>query len=220
MRGEHAGGIAVKPMVRLLLCIGSLTVGACNSTFKPPQSPPELESRPAPPDINVFATPHELREDYVYPPDGTRQIIRWTDREEAWIIYFSSRRYSYAGIVMKKPYDFTRVKDDSYLTFRVKPAYMANYLSVGLVDGDIASGHVLADVPLVRGPALTVDGERTFRVPLPDFGDTGFAVTTATEPSVADRLPFDWSDVREIRFSTFGKIPRKGIVITDVHFRR
>ena len=211
----------VKPLARHFLCAAALALASCqSSSFTPPQPLPEAKSKPAPPDIDVFANPHELREDYAYPPDGTRQIIRWASNTGSWIIYFSNRRYSYAGIVLHKPYNFTGVKDASYFTFRVKPAYMANYLSVGLVDGDITPGHVLADVPLVRGPAITEKDGQTFRIPLADFGDYGFAVTTPDAAAGATRAPFDWSDVREIRFSTFGKLPREGIAITEVHFRR
>jgi len=205
-----------------LLFIASFALVSCNSpsTFTPPQPAPEPKSRPAPPDIDVLVTPRELREDYAYPPDGTRQIIRWEGTYPSWTIYFSSRRYSYADIVMRKPYDFTGVKDQSYLTFRVNPGNMANYLSVGLVDGDITPGHILVDVPLVRGPALTESGARTFRVPLKDFGESGLPVSADENIATTDRQPFDWSDVREIRFSTFGKLPREGIVITEIHFRR
>ncbi len=214
--------IPVTCIARLLLFTSSLAIVSCNSphTFIPPQPPPEPKSKPAPPDIDVFRTPRELREDYVYPPDGTRQIIRWQNDVPSWTIYFSSRRYSYAAIVMRKPYDFTGVQKQSYLTFRMNPGHMANYLSVGLVDGDITPGHILVDIPLVRGPAVTEEGARTFRVPLPDFGETGLPVSADDKIASTDRQPFDWSDVREIRFSTFGKLPRDGVVITEVHFRR
>jgi hypothetical protein len=205
-----------------VLCAATLVFASCtsSSSFTPPQPPPEPKSKPAPEDIDVLTSPRDLREDYVYPPDGTRQIIRWQKTHATWTIQFSSRRYSYADIVMRKPYDFTGVKDKSYLTFSLEPAHMANYLSVGLVDGDITPGHILVDIPLVRGPAVTDKDARTFRVPLPDFGNAGLPVTTGEGVTSTDRQPFDWTDVREIRFSTFGKLPRDGIVIRDVHFKR
>ena len=189
-------------------------------TLNTPQPPPEPKSTPAPTDLAVLLTTRELREDYAYPPDGTRQIIRWQGNIPSWTIFFSSRRYSYAGIVMRKPYDFTGVKDPSYLTFRVNPGHRPNYLPIGLVDGDITPGHVLVDIPLVSGPALTEEGARTFRVPLKDFGESGLPVSADDKAASSDRQPFDWSDVREIRFSTFGKLPREGIVITEIHFKR
>jgi hypothetical protein len=205
----------------LSVTAGLLAAGCTSSSFTPPPSDAQLRASPAPANFALLASPQALREDYVYPPGLSTQTLRWQGHEMEWRMRLAHRRYAYAGIVLRHPADFTAHKDATALFFRMKPASMAEYLSIGLVDGNAATNHVLLDLPLAAWTDARGDGWAKFRIPLNAFGNEGLPVAGPGEaPHAAGRAPFDWADFREIRFSTIGTIPREEVVITDLRFKR
>lgn len=195
--------------------------GCTSSSFIAPQPPPETKSKPAPANLELLRNTRDLGEEYGYPAGVTTQVIRWYDNEIEWTIRLARRGYAYAGLSLRKSFDFSKFTSETVMSFRFKPASMASYVSIGLVDGDISTNHVLVDIPLADLVTDTGEGWATVRIPLTRFGSEGLPVAGPGEaPHVAGRMPFDWSDVKEVRFSSLGSVPRQEMIVTDLRFKR
>jgi hypothetical protein len=204
-----------------LLPVALALAGCRSSTFTPPQTPPDPLSKPAPEDLELLRSTRDLGEEYSYPPGVTTQTLRWYEDIIEWSLRLARRGYAYGGISLRKPYDFSKHKSETVMSFEFTPASMAPYVSIGLVDGDIAKNHVLVDIPLSELVQETGDGTVRVRIPLDRFGNEGLPVAGPGEaPHVAGRMPFDWSDVREIRISSLGSLPARGIIVREMRFRR
>lgn len=181
--------------------------------------------KPAEPIERLIETPKRMREDYRQPREGTRQKFLWDERDAEWRIHFPANRYAHAGFVFYYPLNLKDQLKQYELVFEMKPAAMARFLWVGLVDGEDDAMRVLVEHPLAgdgEGDPNLSWGE--FRIPLTVFGDQGERLP-ADEAELAEqgggRAAFDWNDVREIRFVVYGgSRPNRAVAIRDLRFDR
>jgi hypothetical protein len=158
--------------------------------------------------------------DYTHPPGQVHQKFRWNDRRCDWLLRFGSASYGYAGFVFRTPQSFSAPRDRIWLYFEIKPARAAARLSVALVDGEAAPPPVLIDCPLAGQFRETHGGFATLRIPLNRFPDAGLPAAADTDQANPALQPFDWTDVREIRFIFAGDQPPAEFLICNLHFRK
>lgn len=164
--------------------------------------------------IALLNTPRRMKEDYVYPQPYTRQDFSWTGSFAEWRIRFTPQRYGYAGVVFTKAYDLSAFAQNGTLQFRMKPANMARYLSVGFVDGSSREPRVLADLALDEDGGTDSADWAVIRIALSAFPRKGLAIEDR-DPS--ETFAFDWSDVEEIRFITEGRnMPNQEVTIAQI----
>ncbi len=192
---------------------------AFGCTPQPKISPPQPRSEPAPDRIIFLQNPKALKIDYVYPETLTRQKFQWQNNELEWHIEFYGHRYAYAGCIIRRPFDFTGVKDDTKLKFKLKPAWMAKHLSVALLDSDNRPGRIAVDVSLASRANEDDEGTESIDIPLSEFRAKGVPVADGTNDAESIDTTFDWTDVREIRFSAIN-VPRRTVIISDLRFVR
>ena len=211
------------------ILLGLLLVAGCaqappRQTFDP--SIDHLPRAPAPPVLHLMTTPRDMREDYSHPPDLVYRAVRWDETGPKWTFRFPPRRYAYTGFVFFYSRNLRDYREQTDLVFDLAPAFMARHLWVGLIDGIDEPDRVMVERPVVHPSAPNPSGQKamTFRIPLTDFSSQGVAVHRG-EASLEDTReltqPFNWYDVREIRFtSPGGRIPGRDIEITNLRFER
>lgn len=171
--------------------------------------------------IPLFTHPKDIREDYVYPPVYTQQRLIWGDPDMEWRMRFPTRRYAYAGIALRQPLDLSLDRPRARLIFRFRPAHLAPFLSVALVDSGARELPVMTDYWLQDVGALTGDDWVTIEIALASFPAEGVAVGPIG--SAVDEKPrvFDWAAVREIRFvSGGGRVPNQEIIVKQMRIQR
>lgn len=207
---------------RLLLAV--VIAGAAASCRHREPVPPTMpgERAQAARKVPLIESPRHMREDTVYPPGKTRQAFHWQDHKAEWRFRLPAQGFAYAGFRFLTPHNLGYALDAYALTFTIRPAGRARHLWLGLVDGDDARPNVYVEVPLDRylGDARS-RAEVKVRIPLRDFPLTGHPVLGEDGYEHSDPAPFDWRDVREIRFThPSGRMPAGDVVVTDLMFRR
>lgn len=152
--------------------------------------------------IHLFLTPKELRDETMYPPGATHQILRWKGECFNWVITFPAEGYAYAGITLRRPADLHDCMNHGQLIFTVCPLAAATNLTVALVDGDQTPLHVMVHQPVTAKPMLLNSDIGIAKIPLPGFPSRG-VVLDAPSPE-ASSADFDAADIREIRILTAG----------------
>lgn len=177
--------------------------------------------------IPLMNSPKDVRQDYVYPMTFMRQKLVWAQAESLWHMTFPSRRYAYAGIELRKPVDLAAERDFTRLSFRMRPARLAPFLSVALLDGSAQPSRpqAMTDFWLQEHGNFSGDGWVTVEIALTNFPSQA---TTLVEDSInpmnledPPRRPFNWSSIQEVRFvSGGGRIPSQEIVVKNLRFLR
>ncbi len=177
--------------------------------------------------IPLMNSPKDVRQDYVYPMTFMRQKLVWSQAESLWHMTFPTRRYAYAGIELRKPVDLAAERDYTRLSFRMRPARLAPFLSVALLDGSAqpSSPQAMTDFWLQEHGTFSGDGWVTVEIALTNFPNQA---TTLIEDSVnpmnledPPRRPFNWASIQEVRFvSGGGRIPSQEIVVKNLRFLR
>lgn len=183
-----------------------------------PQLSPTTDHIPrlAPERSLVLASPKELKEDYAYPPAKMRQTLRWAENDEfEWHIQFAPQNYSYGGVVFRHPKRLGLDWDQKELVFSVQPGSAAPLISVGFVDGDAVAPRVFIDRPLDVPEGDAAKKIAIIRIPLTAFGREGISVSNDMAYA-----PFDWNDVREIRFIANRAPPGREVVIRKLLFEK
>ncbi len=220
MRGTHIGFL-------LCLLLGGLAGGRAETptsmTFASTGSPAS-PARVAPLSVRripLFGHPKEIGEDYVYPPVFTQQRLLWGDDGMEWHMRFPTRRYSYAGVALRRPLDLSLDRPRARLVFKIKPASLAPFLSVALIDSRAEALPVMTDYWLQDVGALSGDDWATIEIALASFPGEGVAVGPAGSALEAQPRAFDWSALREIRFvSGGGRVPSQEIIVKQVRIQR
>ena len=176
--------------------------------------------------ILLIRSPLDVRSDYVYPPYFMRQKLSWTDSQSQWFMTFPSRRYAYAGIELKKKVDVTKQRDQTKLSFRMRPARLAQFLSIALVDRPTnQAARAMTDYWIKEAGPFEGEGWAKIEIALTNFSDEALPVVDAenANPDVltAPRRSFDWTAISEIRFvSGSGRIPNQEIIVKELCFQR
>ena len=176
--------------------------------------------------IPLMSTPLEIRNDYVYPMTFMRQKLVWTDDESLWHMTFPSRRYAYAGIEFRQRVDISDVRREGRLVFRLRPARLAPFLSVALVDHPTNQAvRAMTDYWLQEAGPFEGDGWAVVDIALTNFPAEALPVVDGmTDPAEGvdlPRRPFEWACVKEIRFvSGGGRIPNQEVVVKNMRFQR
>ena len=199
-----------------------------------PEEPKRSTYTPALPTVAPFAirriplmnSPLDIRRDYVYPPYYMRQKLSWSDKKGTWFMTFPSRRYAYAGFEFKRLVDLSDRPELTRLSFSIRPAKLAQFLSVALLDMP-TNQSVRAITDYWLKDAGTFEGEdwAKIEVTLTNFPSEALPVVEEAndDPDIlaSPRRLFDWTAVREIRFvSGGGRIPNQEIQIRDLCFQR
>lgn len=190
-----------------------------HTPFEPEQPP---TTRPPARKIEpLIETPKLMREDYRQPRDGTRQKFYWEGEEAEWRIHFPASRYAHAGFRFYYALNLKENFDRYALVFEMKPAAMAKYLWVGLVDGEEDELQVMVEYPLANHSGAEQGLEwGEFRIPLTAFGKQGERLSDNDPDGVhTEKSAFDWQDVQDIRFVVYGgKRPNRAIAIKNLRF--
>jgi hypothetical protein len=183
---------------------------------------PDFVSRPIP----LMGTPKDVKLDYVYPMTFMRQKLVWADAEGQWLMTFPSRRYAYAGIFLRKPVDLAAEREFTRLAFRMRPARLAPFLSVALLDQSSNLGdRAMTDFWLNEYGPFNGDGWVTVEIALTNFPSQATTLVEGAlnplELTDPPRRDFNWSNIHEVRFvSGGGRIPSQEIVVTNLRFLR
>jgi hypothetical protein len=165
--------------------------------------------------VRLIDEPRNIRDDFAYPQDQTRQTFAWGHFGGEWRVNLADRRYAYAGFVFKKPYDFSHVQDTTALSFRLRPSGIDEHLSVALVDGSNSLPRVLADVPLSSHRVWERGGWGLYAVRLDQFNVS----VRLDRGKTGKNRAVDWSDINEIRLITRTHRTWDGdIIIRDLQF--
>jgi hypothetical protein len=214
-------------MNRLPLLAAGLFLAAGCSLYGPRQPPPEtwIEGvrKPAPAKLLLIETPKVVREAHSHPVGETRHAFFWAGQQAEWRFRLPGRGYGHAGFRFYRAHNVKPYLATTELRFTLRPASMARYLWVGLIDGDDEPPQVLVDLPLSDViPLASGDGEIDVRIPLtrfPEFGQR-VVVDTDMDPSFTP-FPFDWQDVLHIRFlHNGGRMPERDVSITNLRLVR
>ena len=183
---------------------------------------PQFVVRPIP----LMGTPKDVKLDYVYPMTFMRQKLVWSDAESQWLMTFPSRRYAYAGISLRKPVDLAAEREFTRLAFRMRPARLAPFLSVALLDQSSNLGdRAMTDFWLNEYGPFNGDGWVTVEIALTNFPSQAMTLVEGAlnplELTDPPRRAFNWSNIHEVRFvSGGGRIPSQEIVVTNLRFLR
>ncbi len=183
---------------------------------------PDFVSRPIP----LMGSPKDVKLDYVYPMTFMRQKLVWSEAESQWLMTFPSRRYAYAGISLRKPVDLAAEREFSRLAFRMRPARLAPFLSVALLDQSSNLGdRAMTDFWLNEYGSFNGDGWVTVEIALTNFPSQATTLVEGAlnplELTDPPRRDFNWANINEVRFvSGGGRIPSQEIVVTNLRFLR
>ena len=226
----------VPPSLFIRFWPGLALLSACShlpadlSTFSHPPAPSSAslesaEDRAKPRKIILLESPRHLQTESVYPPMMTRQKLVWGGDGMEWHMRFPSRRYAYATFVLKRPIDLASYRNEMRLVFRIRPARLAGFLSIALLDRPTSGAPALSDVWLLDVAPPSGDGWTTVSIPLSAFPAGTLADAMAAESDMAVpagiHRDLDWSRIQEIRFvSQGGRIPSEDILVRDLRIQR
>ncbi len=211
------------PVLLLVLLLGV----ACGRTAKPSLEEEDTSfggpPPPAAPLVTLLKTPREIREDLAYPPaPATQQAFFWTMENAEWRFKLPLRGFSYAGFRFTRAHNVDEQRNNYELIFTIDPITSARHLWVALIDGDRPAPNVMVDLPLAPYlPEGRWRQPREVRIPLRDFEDHGSLAGNVTAATDELEAPFNWMDVREIRFfNPGGRIPDREVTIKGLRLER
>ena len=155
-----------------------------------------------------------------------RQKLAWTDGDSLWRMTFPTRRYSFGGIQLQRAVNIEADQSTARLAFHIRPAHMAAYLSVALVDHPSnQTTRAMTDCPLRAAGSFGGDGWALVEIPLRKFPSDGMLIAEGTEGPIevvdTPGRSFDWAAIKEIRFlNEGGEIPVQEVVIKNIRFVR
>jgi len=207
------------------LAVGVLFMAGCQSSPSRSDSvTSEIAAirKPAPPRIMLIETPKAMLEDYSYPANATKQVYYWKDTDAEWRFKMPTRGYAHAGFKFLHSYNLLPQRDRYEVIFQIEPVMMTRYLWIGLVDGDDQPPRRMVDVPLADYvPDTRKSGKIEVRIPLRNFPNFGIPVSPEESAEREDEGPFDWQDVRELRFThNGGRLPAREVIITNLRITR
>ncbi len=176
--------------------------------------------------IPLLNNPMDVRNDYVYPNYYTRQRLSWTETENIWHMTFPSRRYAYAGVELRHKVDVANRRELTRLSFRMRPARLAPFLSIALVDQPTnQTARAMTDYWLQDAGVFEGAGWVNIEIALTSFPEEALPVVDVNDATSllisSPRRPFDWASVSEVRFvSGGGRIPNQEIIVKNLCFRR
>ncbi len=219
-------------VICLLGCCGLTACSHAPMDWTPRDNPPaplsaSLTPPPnprAPRRIAILANPRLLKSEILHPAGITHQRILWDGTGMEWRARFPARRYAYAGFALKEPVDVAGFRADLRLVFRLRPARLAPFLSIALLDRPTNAVPTLSDVWLMDHTLSDGDGWTTVSIPLADFPVGTLAGDESLEQLVTPRAlqrELDWSAIREFRLiSAGGRIPSAEIAIRELRIQR
>ncbi len=175
--------------------------------------------------IPLANSPREVRKDFVYPMPDMRQKLGWIGSDTLWRMTFPGRMYAFGAVELTRPVNLATERDKARLVFQVRPAHMAFYLSIGLVDKP--SGlptRAMTDFALQQAGTFEGDDWATVEIPLARFPADGMTIADETEGAAAVDVaarPFDWSSIKELRFiHEGGQLPHEEVFIKNPRITR
>ena len=185
-------------MKTTILVMWALAATGCRSTSvvnEPATSP--VTAR-APCDVvDLLSSPRAVF-DYYAMPAASENVFQWQGWKARWIVKLAGDGGAFAGMVFRYPEDIREHVSHASLKLRLTPGSMASALRVGLVCRGSSSPPVLISCSLPASAPADPDAAQ-LSVALSNFGSMGVRLSPAGQPT-AERAPFDWSCVREIRF--------------------
>jgi hypothetical protein len=221
---KFASAIRLYSML-LIAAWGVATVGCQISHRRTPEPVDEQVDgvrKPAPALIRLIDNPKKMREDICY-PESTKQQFHWSADTPEWRFKMPATGYAHAGYRFLHPFNLKPGINQYELIFKLKPAYMANHLWVGFIDGNDLAPNVLTDVSISGYTTEDAAGSGfvEIRIPLRDFPAMGNPVHFQDEVTDDREAPFDWQDVLGIRFiHNGGRLPNHEVLITNIRLKR
>jgi len=151
--------------------------------------------------VRPLYRPRWLKGEDHHPRDGVYTLYRWTYKGCEWHANVPDVPDASAGVIFHKGYDLSFERDRKWLTFQLKPYYMASQFSLCLVD----------DEKRVRSlPCKTLDDYRAttrgdwahFLIPLEAFDGAPRAGCPETKRLASE--PLDWSRIRGLKLTRLG----------------
>jgi hypothetical protein len=199
-------------MCRLGALLATVLIGAAGCESPEARAPGRLLH----PHRSLLGVPRVMLDDYTYPAASVRQEFVWgADKEPEWKIHVEAAGYAYAGILLRHPVDLSKDLRTHDLTFYLQPAGCASNLSIALVDGDAVSPRVLLDRALTTAEMDVKRKAAVVRFPLAGFDREGASLS-----GDGSTAPFDWSDIREIRFIVHDAPKRLDLLIKHLRVQR
>lgn len=207
-----------------IVALINLTLGCHTPSRRVPPPADEVINgvrKPAAPTVELINFPKYVREDACY-PDATKQLFHWSEKTPEWRFKLPSTGYSHAGFRFLYPHNLKSGLNEYELVFKIKPAFMARHLWVGLIDGNDIAPNVITDLSVFNYVGKAEANETIeVRIPIRDFPSTGHPVQFSDEITDNNEAPFDWQDVLGIRFiHNGGRIPSREVLITHIRFTR
>ncbi len=157
-----------------------------------------------------LSSPKLLRDESCYPPDLSRQLLRWTKKGFEWHIHAPTTGYAYVAVVFRRPVDGLADRNETDLSLTIEPQEIIPSISMALVDSITNSPRVLVDRPLAKYVTSKDNGHAHIRIPLAAFSDRGISTNGHTTAL------FDWQQIQELRIILNGRRPGKEIIIHDL----
>jgi hypothetical protein len=126
--------------------------------------------------------------------------------------------------MLTEPLDLAEFRANLRLVFRLRPARLAAFLSVAVLDHPADATPALSDVWLLDYAPPAGDGWTTVSIPLSAFPAGILAGSETAEQLAANdalQRELDWKSIREFRLiSTGGRIPSDEIAVRDLRIQR
>lgn len=143
----------------------------------------------------LMETPRKIKQDYAY-PDKTRQSFAWGRHGAEWRVLPADNTNAYAGFTLKNKQDVDRMREGTYLSFRMKPCVFDNHLYIGLVSGEPDANGVMTIKRLSEHRIREWGDWGLFAIRLATFPDMGPAVGKSAPTG---RYPVDWTNIKGVR---------------------
>jgi hypothetical protein len=152
--------------------------------------------RVAPKIIDPLSSPRFYKKDYVHPRPFVRQALKWNHKGCEWWIQVPVIPGASAGVVFRKAYDLSDGDDPRWLTLEMKPAFMAEHLSVVLTDGMDEPVRLYPAQPLSAYQVKARGDWGYYLVPFQAFEEAALAGLAAGD--VFSHPAVDWSRIRGV----------------------
>lgn len=198
----------------ILLLVSLLS--SCNTA-------PPRKGEPTPvrwtPNYYLFSRPNRIKNDYTFPDDFRLQKFRWMEERSEWQFRLPAGKAAHCSFDFVAPHDYAGTRNNTSLTFLLKPRFMARYLRLGLLDREHASTRALVVMP-VQPFWLGMDMKKEwgiYAIPLSSFPDRGVAVGEGAE----GEKRMNWSELSGIRFLAAEDAPTTlSVVVAEMRFGR
>jgi hypothetical protein len=139
-----------------------------------------------------MAHPNTYRTDFTHPYRYACQSLNWENNDCEWSVRIPALRDAYAAVVFRQSHNLSVGMEDRSITFQLKPAHMADHLTVALLDRiEMRNGRVREE----RGIALPHSlGQHR----IAERGDWAFYAVPLTHFDT-DEGAFDWTAIRGVK---------------------